>query len=49
MKRLIVLLGAAGISLSAILVRLSTAPSLIMALYRMSFTAILLTLVQGLL
>lgn len=42
MKRLIVLLGAAGISLSAILVRLSTAPSLIMALYRMSFTAILL-------
>ena len=34
MKRLIVLLGVAGVSLSAVFVRWSTAPSLILALYR---------------
>ena len=43
MKRLIVLLGVMGVSLSALLVRWSTAPSLIMALYRMVFAAALLT------
>lgn len=43
MKRLIVLLGVMGVSLSALLVRWSTAPSLIMALYRMAFAAALLT------
>ena len=42
MKRLIVLLGVAGVSLSAILVRWSTAPSLILALYRMGMAALLL-------
>lgn len=41
MKRLIVLLGVAGVSLSALLVRWSTAPALIMALYRMAFAALL--------
>ena len=41
MKRLIVLLGVMGVSLSALLVRWSTAPSLIMALYRMAFAALL--------
>lgn len=43
MKRLIVLLGVAGVSLSALLVRWSTAPSLILALYRMVFAAALMT------
>lgn len=43
MKRLIVLLGVAGVSLSALLVRWSTAPSLILALYRMAFAAALMT------
>ena len=42
MKRLIVLLGVAGVSLSAILVRWSTAPSLILAFYRMAMAALLL-------
>ena len=42
MARLIVLLGVAGVSLSAILVRWSTAPSLILALYRMAFSTALL-------
>lgn len=42
MKRLIVLLGVAGVSLSALLVRWSTAPSLILALYRMAFAAALM-------
>lgn len=42
MKRLIVLLGVAGVSLSALLVRWSTAPSLILALYRMAFAAVLM-------
>lgn len=42
MKRLIVLLGVVGVSLSAILVRWSTAPSLILAFYRMGMAALLL-------
>ena len=42
MKRLIVLLGVAGGSLSAVFVRWSTAPSLVLALYRMAFSALLL-------
>jgi len=42
MKRAIIFLGVAGMSSSAILVRLSTAPSLIMALYRMTFAALLM-------
>ncbi|MCI9553790.1 DMT family transporter [uncultured Oscillibacter sp.] len=42
MKRLIVLLGVAGVSLSAVFVRWSTAPSLVLALYRMAFSALLL-------
>lgn len=42
MKRLIVLLGVAGVSLSAVFVRWSTAPSLILALYRMAFSAALM-------
>ena len=43
MRRLIVLWGVAGVSLSALLVRWSTAPSLILALYRMVFAAALMT------
>ena len=42
MKRLIVLLGVAGVSLSAIFVRWSTAPSLILAMYRMGLAALLM-------
>lgn len=42
MKQLIVLLGVAGVSLSAVFVRWSTAPSLILVLYRMCFAAALL-------
>ncbi len=42
MKRLIVLLGAAGVSLSAVFVRWSTAPSLVLAFYRMAFSVLLL-------
>lgn len=42
MKRLIVLLGVAGVSLSAVFVRWSTAPSLVLAFYRMAFSALLL-------
>ena len=42
MKRLMVLLGVAGVSLSAVFVRWSTAPSLVLALYRMAFSALLL-------
>lgn len=42
MKRLIVLLGVAGVSFSAILVRWSTAPSLILVLYRVLFASLLL-------
>ena len=43
MARLIVLLGVVGVSLSAVFVRLSTAPSMVLALYRMAFAALLLT------
>lgn len=42
MKRLIVLLGVAGVSLSAVFVRWSTAPSLVLVLYRMAFSTLLL-------
>lgn len=42
MRRLIVLLGVAGVSLSAVFVRWSTAPSLALAFYRMGFSALLL-------
>lgn len=42
MKRLIILLGVAGVSLSAVFVRWSTAPSLVLAFYRMVFSALLL-------
>lgn len=42
MKRLIVLLGVAGVSLSAVFVRWSTAPSLVLAFYRMAFSVLLL-------
>lgn len=43
MKRLIVLIGVAGISASAILVRWSTAPSMILVLYRMIIAVLLLS------
>ena len=42
MKHLLVLLGVAGVSLSAVFVRWSTAPSLVLALYRMALSAALL-------
>lgn len=42
MKQLIVLLGVAGTSLSAVLVRWSTAPSMVLVLYRMLFASLLL-------
>ena len=42
MKRFLVLLGVAGVSLSAVFVRWSTAPSLVLALYRMAFSSALL-------
>lgn len=42
MKRFIVLLGVLGVSVSSILVRLSTAPSLVLVVYRMGFAAALL-------
>ncbi|MDD3347181.1 DMT family transporter [Oscillibacter sp.] len=43
MKQLIVLLGVVGGSLSSVFVRYSTAPSLILVLYRMAFSVLLLT------
>ena len=42
MKKLIVLLGVAGVSVSALLVRWATAPSLVLVVYRMAFAAALL-------
>ena len=42
MKRLLVVLGVAGVSLSAVFVRWSTAPSLILVLYRVGMAAALL-------
>lgn len=42
MKRLIVLMGVLGVSFSSILVRLSTAPSLVLVIYRMGFAVALL-------
>ena len=43
MKRLAVLLGVAGVSLSAVFVRWSTAPSLVLVFYRVGLAALLLT------
>lgn len=42
MKRLMVLLGVAGVSLSAVFVRWSTAPSLVLVFYRVVLAALLL-------
>ena len=42
MKRLIVLLGVVGVSLSAVFVRWSTAPSLALVFYRVALSALLL-------
>ena len=42
MKRLIVLIGVVGISASAVLVRWSTAPSMVLVLYRMTIAVLLL-------
>lgn len=42
MKRLIVLLGVLGASVSSVLVRISTAPSLILVLYRVGMATVLL-------
>lgn len=42
MKRLVVILGVAGVSLSAVFVRWSTAPSLILVLYRVGLSALLM-------
>lgn len=39
MKRLVILLGVAGVSLSAVFTRWSTAPALVLALYRMALSA----------
>lgn len=43
MKHLVVMLGAIGVSLSPIFVRFSTAPSMVLVLYRVTFAAVLLT------
>lgn len=43
MERLIVLLGAVGTSTSSLFVRLSTAPSMILALYRVVIATVILT------
>lgn len=43
MKHLIVLLGVAGVSLSPVFRRYSTGPSIILALYRVAFAALILT------
>ena len=42
MKRLIVLIGVVGISAAAVLVRWSTAPSMVLVLYRMTIAVLLL-------
>ena len=42
MKKVIAVLGVAGLSLSAIFVRWSTAPAPVLALYRMGLAALLL-------
>ena len=43
MKRLIVLIGVVGISASAVLVRWSTAPSMVLVLYRMTIAVLMLS------
>lgn len=42
MKKIIILLGVLGVSLSAILVRLSQAPSMVLVFYRMLFASVIL-------
>lgn len=42
MKHLIILLGVAGVSLSAVFARLSTAPSMVLVFYRVGLAALLL-------
>ncbi len=42
MKKLLILLGVVGVSLSAPLVRLSSAPSMVLVLYRVAIAAVLL-------
>ena len=42
MKRLFVILGVVGVSFSAVLVRWSTAPSMVLASYRMLMAAAML-------
>ena len=42
MKKLIILLGVVGVSFSALFVRLSHAPSMVLVFYRMLFAAVLL-------
>lgn len=42
MKKLVILLGVAGVSLSAVFTRWSTAPALVLALYRMGLSAALM-------
>ena len=42
MKKLLILLGVVGVSLSAPLVRLSSAPSMVLVLYRVAMAAVLL-------
>ena len=39
MKKLVVLLGVVGVSFSAVFTRWSTAPALVLALYRMTLSA----------
>ena len=43
MKKLLTFLGAVGVSVSAILVRWSTAPSLVLVLYRSTIASLILT------
>ena len=42
MKKLLIILGVVGVSLSAPLIRISTAPSMVLVLYRVALAAILL-------
>ena len=47
MKKLIILLGVVGVSMSSLLVRWSQAPSLTLVVYRMGFASVLLCLTQS--
>ena len=42
MKKLLILLGVVGVSLSAIFVRVSSAPSMVLVFYRVAIAALLL-------